>query len=344
MNPDPDIAATAAGWIACREDGLDDAKQRQLQDWLAADPRHRAAFHRADAPHREVDWALHAGAVDEVLAGLEQRASTRRKRRRALATAGFTAAVALLVAGMVWRRADDNSQLASTAATRASVKILEPRRLALPDGSMAELRDGAEIAFDFSGPLRRVTLRRGAVHFQVAHDPAHPFVVSSGGVEIRAVGTAFSVQLDTKDVEVVVTEGRVAVARTAVPTAAIAAQTAPAAEPVLLDAGHGLVAAIAATSESAPEIRALPAAALPERLAWRVPRLEFAGTPLGEVVAVMNRHNRIQFVLTDPTLATIQLSGIVGADRIEALQDMLETGFPIRAERSGERILLRRAR
>jgi transmembrane sensor len=56
-----------------------------------------------------------------------------------------------------------------------------------------------------------VVLERGEAHFQVAKNPARPFVVVARGVEIRAVGTAFSVGLESTRVEVLVTEGQVAV-------------------------------------------------------------------------------------------------------------------------------------
>jgi transmembrane sensor len=353
MKPDPDYvtdpapdslsaaAAAAAGWVARRNAGLTAVEQQKLQSWLAADPAHRTAFAHADAERTEVDWALHAGVVDQVLVGLELRAARRQRRRRVLVAA--SAAALLLVTGIVWRTADP-AHVAPSSPAMASVRVFEPRRLTLPDGSSAELRDGAEVTFDFTGLQRRVTLQRGAAHFQVAHDTARPFVVSSSGLEVRAVGTAFSVELDAKDVEVVVTEGRVAVGRTAPPTVALASPVAGIPEPVLVDAGHGLLVRGSAAVDAVPEVRALPEAVMRERLAWRVPRLEFVGTPLAEVVAVMNRHNRVQFTLADAELGNLQLSGVVSADKVEALQDMLEAAFAIRAERQGDRILLRSAR
>jgi transmembrane sensor len=42
--------------------------------------------------------------------------------------------------------------------------------------------------------LRQVKLDRGEAWFQVAKDPQRPFVVESGPVRVRAVGTAFSVR------------------------------------------------------------------------------------------------------------------------------------------------------
>ena len=336
---DPRIFRTAMAWVARRDAGLNSSEQKELQAWLVSDARHRTALTQADAQRTPVDWALHAGAVDEVVAGLDQRAA-RRKKRRLRGAASFAAA--LLIIGAIW--ISPIAPKRTPLGPVSSVKIFEARRIALPDGSIAELRDGAEITFDFSGPLRSVTLQHGAAHFQVSHDKSRPFVVSSSGVEVRAVGTAFYVQRDPENVEVVVTEGRVAVNRTVKPEVTIEGTALSAPETVLLDADHGLVAEVAPASGLAPQMRALPADSLSGRLAWRVPRIEFAGTPLAEVVAVMNQHNQAQFVVADRDLERVQISGMLGADKIEALQEMLKTDFGIRVERTGDRIILHRAR
>ena len=82
-----------------------------------------------------------------------------------------------------------------------------------------------------------------------------------------------------------------------------------------------------------------------ERLAWRIPRLEFTGTPLAEAVGLMNQHNRVRFVIDDALLAQEQVSGLFRADRTDGFVQALEAGFGIAAERWGENeIVLRRAR
>jgi transmembrane sensor len=82
-------------------------------------------------------------------------------------------------------------------------------RLALPDGSRVELKDGSEVVVQYSASERRVKLTGGEAHFTVWKDKTRPFIVNAAGVEVRAVGTAFNVRLEAKSVEVLVTEGRV---------------------------------------------------------------------------------------------------------------------------------------
>src|SRR5690606_39177778 len=97
------------------------------------------------------------------------------------------------------------------AAPGASSIVSLPDRSVLADGSVVELRPGAQIAVDFTDQVRRLTLISGEAHFQVSKDPTRPSVVAAAGIEVRAVGTAFFVELAAATVEVVVTEGSVAI-------------------------------------------------------------------------------------------------------------------------------------
>ena len=207
------------------------------------------------------------------------------------------------------------------------VAVLAPVRQVLPDGSVVDLRPGAEVAVEFTPTRRRVVLRRGEAHFSVRKDAARPFVVAADGVEVRAVGTEFSVDLAASAVAVVVNEGRVAVEQASPSDASVGEKKLLAA----LTAGDRTV--VAREQPAAPPVSGLSADELEAHLAWRVPRLEFAGVPLGELIALFNRHNREQLVLRDPQLAHVRLSGVLRADRVEALLALLAAEFGVRAER-----------
>jgi transmembrane sensor len=289
----------------------------------------------AEEGRTEFDWPRHAGATDEILRGLETRA--RRRRYRRFAATG--ALVATLALGFLWTQKFSPPPVAETALAATDVVVRQPERRTLPDGSVVELRDGAQLEIDFSPEFRRVALLRGEAHFAVTKNPARPFIVRADGVEVRAVGTAFAVQVGQSAVEVVVTEGKVAVEKPAPATAAESPET-----PRLLaslTAGHQ---AVVETRAAATEVRELADAEVADRLSWRVPRLEFSGTPLAEVVALFNRHNRTQFVLADAPLGRLRVSGNLRADRVEALVAMVETDFGVRAERLDGRIVLHAAR
>lgn len=293
---------------------------------MKADPSHSGTRRASGAPAHEpfsaLDWPARAGAVDDVLFGLAQRQRLRRRRRLA-----FAAGLAVVLgATALWRAAlSEPAGEVEWAAPR--VAVWQPARQVLPDGSVVELRPDAEIAVEFSPASRRVVLRRGEAHFSVRKDATRPFVVSAAGVEVRAVGTEFSVDLASSAVAVVVNEGRVAVEQAARPEEVTGEKKLL----VALVAGDRTV--VEREQPAAPPVRGLSAGELERHLAWRVPRLEFSGVPLGELVALFNRHNPEQLVLHDPQLAHVRLSGALRADHVDALLTLLAVEFGVRAER-----------
>lgn len=322
------------------------------------DPQSRWSRSPAPSPERgrlhPADWAVEAGAVDDVLREMAGQLRRRRQQRwRALA--GGVAA--LLVAGLVWQYGAEPAGVTGRRPPESSAVVSLPERQILSDGSIVELRNGAEIVVAFTDSVRRVVLKRGEAHFQVAK-MTKPFVVASGGVEVRAVGTAFSVQLGSAQLEVVVTEGRVAVepagagtaagSGTLSPSPAVALQTS---RPVLalVDAGNRVVVPAGDTSAvlSRPKVVPVNVEELAAKLAWRVPRLEFSRTPLVEALAMMSQHasagKTMKVTMADPALKSVQVSGVLRADNIDTLLRLLDEEHGIKAERRGPtEIVLRR--
>jgi len=267
---------------------------------------------------RPLDWARAAGS--EELVEREMRAGVRRRRRNRIATLG-AAAVAVLVLGLVWRGPGG----APVGVPAAGLVVSAPTRETLPDGSVVELHGTARVVVEFSADTRRVVLRDGEAHFQVAKNPARPFVVAAGGVEVRAVGTAFSVQLAATGVEVLVTEGRVAVAKPSSPAAAEP-------RPVFLDAGQGLAIGGGPGAFAPGSARTVPDEERAERLAWRVPRLELNFTPLAAVLPLVNAHASRPIALAEPALGELKLSGTLRADNVPVLLQILASSYGVTAE------------
>ncbi len=218
-----------------------------------------------------------------------------------------------------------------------------PRKEVLPDGSVVELRGDARIASDFSGRERSISLLQGTAYFEVAKDPNRPFVVRIGRVAVRAVGTAFALELAANhDLSVLVTEGRVGVHALSAtdPSAVLPLQDAI----VSLDAGNAVSLPVAEQLKDVPIVRPVNDEELRTRTSWRIPRLEFSSTPLRDVVALMNQQNSRKVILGDNTVGQIRVSGILSAEKLDALAEMLETEFHVRVERHPEKIVLRSKR
>jgi transmembrane sensor len=300
-------------------------------------------------PTATLDWAEQAGATREVLAELGRRRRARVVRRGA--AIGALAAVAFGVFSLSRPTSHELlPQAPVTATPTISVAVVPPvesnpapegRTLVLADGSIVELKARAEVEVDFSGALRRVRLKRGMAFFDVAKDPARPFVVTAEGLEVRAVGTAFAVQLAAQKVEVLVTEGRVRVDRPLEPEGS----APPALQPVaMMEAGEALVVDLKPEAGPLPEILPLGVPALQARLDWRAPTVEFSATPLSEVVAVVNRHARQPLVLAEPELGRLRISGFMRADNTTALLRLIELELGLVAEQRADGATLLRAR
>lgn len=291
----------------------------------------------AAAAELELAWAVHAGQVEEVM----RRTAARVRRRRVRAFAASLSIACLgVVAWVGWAgyfRAGKTAPAAAVAST--VVSSVEMRILA--DGSVAELSRGAQMVVEFSEAQRRITLVRGSAHFEVSKDATRPFVVTAGDVEARALGTAFAVQLGASTVEVLVTHGTVQVDRSAALAAPSSRSDAKAAEAVL-QAGDRVVVGLAADAGSPLVVETVSEPEASQRLAWRVPLLEFSGTPLSEVIPLFNRHGKPRLTFGDDSIRNLQLSGVLRADNTDLLLRLLAIEFGIHAEGHGEEIVLRR--
>lgn len=334
-----EIDATAAEWVARRDAGLQPHEQAEFERWSATSVLHVEAVARFEATWSALGRPRRTGARD-ALTG-EMGAIARRRRRRRVAVAA-SCILACVVGVAWWTQWMPEARGPLVAHGRTVVHV--PERETLPDGSVVVRAAGAELSFDFSGRERRVALQRGEAHFSVAADASRPFVVTAGGVEFRAVGTAFSVQLGRSEVDVLVTEGRVSVVKA--PPAGAAAVAIPPAPLALVEAGSRLAIEIALqpVAVAAPEVQAVDPETIAERLAWLNPRVEFSDAPLTEVVRVLNRYNRVKFSFGDAELAQVPLSGLFRADDVEAFCRMLEAGFGVSVERRADEIVLRKAR
>jgi len=349
--PTEAVEAAAAAWLSLRDRGMSPDETAAFLRWLQQHPRHAEVFAELDRTWRAFDRlaavpasAASAGAADADL--LAPRARPRRRFAPAWAALGAASALALGFVAFHSLRAPRHA---------AETEIGAFRKLDLPDGSVAQLNTDSALDVAFTGAERRVRVVRGEVFFTVARDAARPFFVTAGPVVVRAVGTAFNIRHRAGAIEVLVTEGRVALVERVDPDALHPASTAePArwgqhAPPSELSAGERAVIPLAtARSATAPTgpavVERLAAPAVQRALAWQERRLDFDAAPLAQVVADFNRHNRRQLVIADAALAARRFSGAFRADGVDSFVRLLEADFGVRAEYRDREILLHAVR
>ena len=98
---------------------------------------------------------------------------------------------------------------AATEWKTVSVPATKDYRLTLPYGSTVWLNAGAELSYPVTFGRRREVRLKGEGYFEVAHDAAHPFVVTTGKVATRVVGTEFNVDATGDTPRITLVSGRV---------------------------------------------------------------------------------------------------------------------------------------
>jgi len=326
------LESQASDWVVRRRAGLDAAAERELAAWLAI-PEQRAAYDRLAAMAEVFQRARSQGAAITIVTQLESRTRTRRRRRR-IAT---SVAVACLAATGVWWKITQPSRIAAPVVA----EVFEPIRR-LPDGSIVELKPGAEIAVRFEALIRRVDLVRGEALFRVEKDVARPFIVGAKGVDIRAVGTAFNVRLADTAVQVLVTEGKVRVEDAARGASLLPSVAASGAGEPVLTAGQAVQVEFERLAGPAQPLQVadLRPEEIQERLAWRTPRFAFEGMALGTALSQLNKFNRDQIVLADPGLAELRISGTFSPDDPDTFARLVAATFNLRVERRERELVL----
>jgi transmembrane sensor len=320
----------AAAWMAKQDAGLSAQEERAFTEWKNARPENESALREYEELWRTISRPRHAGEASAVRREFRHLQGQRRRQHVCFAAGGLACVILAL---NVVPLGDSGPRPLPEGQTQ--VAVFAPEIKALPDGSVAELKLGSSIDVQYDATKterREIQLQRGQAYFKVSSDPLRPFVVSAGEITIRAVGTAFSVGLRDDKVEIIVTEGTVAIATTKPDSPST---------PRLVNAGHE--ATVARAGSNLVSVASMEPGALDQKLSWRNPKVEFSRAPLSEVVAVVNRFNQSQLTLGDPALARVPLSGRFRADDVNALIQVLASSFDIQAEPAADhRLVLRK--
>ena len=347
---DSDLRATAAQWTIRRDRGLSASESIDYELWLAADPRHAAAMQRSAAAWSRLDRIPESAAAPVLATATRRRSFWRRSLVFAPLATAAAAAVALVALHLTRPSATTPAALApaSASASAATSPSSAPRQLTLSDGTVVQLNTGGEVIEQFTTAERRVLLSHGEAHFAVTKNPARPFVVQAGNVDVRAVGTAFNVHLLATAVDVLVTEGVVQLNRPSaqVPVVTIAA---PPDNLPRLNANERAIVSLVPTSPTSPASLApaiVVTTATPDdiarTLAWQAPLLRLGGSTLAELVLEFQRRSGQRVILADPALASLRVGGRFRADDLAGFTHLLATTLDLEVEHTADDTLVLR--
>jgi transmembrane sensor len=318
----------AERWFARMLDAdCSDAERAAFERWRAADPAHAAAWRELDRLWRQsADAVRHPALAAAAWRALrdEPPAPWYRRARFLLPAAAAAAAAALVVLVALPRWQAARMPITGVAYHTATG---EQRSIRLADGTTVTLDAQSSVVVRYDGGQRQVDLLHGRAQFAVRHDPRHPFVVHAGNGTVTDVGTVFQVRTSADCTGVTLLEGAVDVA---------AAAPGQAAQRVALHSDGKEVWFGPDGRISAPQPADVQAAE-----GWTQGKLFVHDWRLSELLAEMNRYNRVQMAVGDPSLADLRISGVFDAHDPQTMLQLLQQGWPVRARRVGaDRLVL----
>lgn len=307
------VRAEAAAWLArLRSEERTAEDERGFRAWLAESEQHRAAFELTNSVFEMAGAAERGAARPHEVVQVNRRHVLR-------AGVGFAAAS---IAGVAFYL---------RSGTTYATEIGEQRNVSLEDGTLVNLDTDSEIHVSMNEERRRVKLRRGRAHFDVAEDPVRPFEVIAGQqLVVASVGPMrrqFDVSRDGALVSVLLEQGPVQVTQDTA-AATLLPRTITPGELVVFAEDR-------VVREERPPLE--------QAMAWRHGRLAFFEEPLADAVAAMNRYTRRPLVILDAEIARMPISGNYSVGDPQAFATSISVLLPVQVELERNRITLRAA-
>jgi transmembrane sensor len=288
------VDARAAEWLArLQDEGLSPDERAEFERWVDSEPAHAVALARVE----------HAWARAERLRAVPHDANRSVVWRHAGKWANAAVVVAVVIGGVTAYRVHRETSYATAVGERQTLSIA--------DGSKIHLNTASRLEVDVNERQRTIRLLRGEALFEVARDPARPFIVEVAGTRVRVLGTAFNVRVRDQFVEVAVTEGLVAVGD------------------VQVAAGSSVIVAPGSLEQVSRDDEGVR-----RRVSWRHGVIELKGETLAQAVEEFNRYRTRKLVIADPEIAGVRVGGRFQTDEAGKFLSALEAGFHVRAVES----------
>lgn len=277
----------ATDWLLRLNDAPEDVQlARAFDAWLATSPEHRTAWDGArrawaligevEPAHRDL-WDAEAPVVE--IAALKPRRQWLKWSAGALVAASLALAALYAAPGILLRIEADH--VTDTA---------EMRVVTLEDGSAVTLGPDSALAVDFSPAQRTVRLLSGEAYFDVASNPARPFVVHAGDLDVTVLGTAFNLRLASRATSVALARGSVEVSSGGQEVVLVPGEMA------ILDHQRAAIATMTVDAESIGS--------------WQQGWVFVENQSIAEVVELLQRYHPAWITVPDADLAREQVTGL----------------------------------
>jgi transmembrane sensor len=319
------IRAQAAVWVTeLHGPDRNPSLEEKVRRWIAADPRHAAAFELATEAWQR-SGNLPAQITPQTLAAARNRT---RSRLLGPSLAGAAVLCGLLAAAAYYL---PGRTLVTSAA--------EQRTVELADGTQVTLNANTRVRLQYDHRLRKVTLSRGEAFFHVAKLASKPFVVVAGNRKVIALGTSFLVRCEDPGslaFAVTLVEGRVAVEPIGgpdlMPNDSAVGVESPSAVGKVLNRGERFRFA-----GDAPGV--VDAPSIDKVTAWQRGLLIFDNTTLTAAAAEFNRYGSTKISITG-VAAELRVSGVFGIGDSASFAQAMSLAYHLNVDNRGAEIIL----
>ncbi|MEM6898532.1 MAG: FecR domain-containing protein [Pseudomonadota bacterium] len=343
MSEDEKIADAAHRWRAVLQDEQYSKQDRsKFERWMAADPRHAAAFAEAEIFWKQLESVSFRATED--LSSEMQRARRRLSilpnsyRPFLFVTAAAFAAIGAFALSQIQTFAPaSQNTIAQATPTEFETATGESQTYVLPDGTRLTLGALSAVEFAEMESERRAKLIAGSAYFEVVENKDRPFLVEIGGASVKVTGTSFNLDRRGDAVTVSVAEGSVRVSHPFVVEGAIfkssseewRAQRGQMMQVVQLGAGDQVAVSKRAGLGKVESVRAEAIGA------WRDGQLIYVRAPIGDVIADLNRYSATEIIASDD-IRDIRISGTFAANEPETVLRALEEALPLEVQQDNQ--------
>lgn len=266
---------------------------------------------------------------------------THKKKYLSLSIAASFLLFSIFVLNQYWFKSE---ALQVEQVSQHVTAIGQTKTINLSDGSILTLNSGSLISVDFDEFRRGITLQRGEVYFDVAHDKSRPFTVDLGARSVTVLGTKFNLRRSLNEFTLAVTEGKVAVhlpgenLQENVPELVVAET-----KKVELNSfkqHHFKAGWVANFNLKENKLASLKTDKINRYQDWRDAMIDVNGEPLLNVVKELNRYSRKKIIIEDPNVIDLKMYGILRTNNVNKTLVSIETALPIKVTHHFDRITI----
>jgi transmembrane sensor len=235
-----------------------------------------------------------------------------------------------------------NSPAENSIASAHHVDLSLTEERANPRGqkSVLQLSDGTKVwlnadsrlnyAKDFTGKGQREVYLEGEAFFDVAHDPAKPFLVHTTGITIKVLGTSFNVKSygNEATIETTLIRGKVSINKEG---------DSPADGNLVLKPNQKAIYQKETKSLNIEEVIAERAAL------WRDDQLIFDETPFTDVILQLERKYDVKIHVQEDDKLNCLLTAELGKESLEEVLNLLMVSQQISYTRNGNEVFIKGA-